>query len=741
MRAIKLLRGVSLVLIILVPRVVIRNAVPTNMNRARNSVSHTDCSWPLPFLPSDADRGGPVAFENVLHSFVRQEDRCYRHAAGWKQDDQIRDTGPFIDGQSYGTHRAVRTYYSPEIWTWLNNGGDIPDGATIVKEMYEAPARQDRDQNVIGLAIMVRDQKGAWDGWFWSDGEPSVEPGDMHAFDYYPNAGFGLYCVNCHSSAEKSAQTYAALRNINGDPISYNPTMVPNLVVTQRVPKIAFLPQLLSRQSDTKLEGINSDLADIHERISSLAHEPETARPPSASVYNNLPPSASVYNKIIRSEFAPPPSHQFQMEWNDNVTQGSRPNGQKDFLTSNQCIGCHDATQSNPSIPNMVYPQIYQAESNKVEETEVDLNLSPYSEWRASLMGLAGRDPVFYAQLESEEALHPELRELTDNACLSCHAVMGQRQYRKDHDDNMLFVKDLVNVSGLDPNAKYGALARDGVSCLVCHRILPDGLGKPETFTGRFKLSPSDDGSIFGPFTDVVTTPMKNALGLTPMRGDQIKSAKLCGSCHTIILPALIRGEKYDSNPYDDPQQKSVHEQDTYLEWLNSNFQNEIEPIEGLKARTCQDCHMPTTYAGNQLAFKIANIEDETFPALDNRIQDTEIHLRVRGIEREEPYSRHTFVGANVFTMQMFQQFSESLGIRTWDPMASYGTFDSKGKVPGLGLVTAEKSSVDLAHSATAKIEITSLHRSRNGLVAHGQSYQSSRPQVPFWRWFSPCLY
>ena len=30
------------------------------------------------------------------------------------------------------------------------------------------------------------------------------------------------------------------------------------------------------------------------------------------------------------------------------------------------------------------------------------VNLSPYGEWRASPMGLAGRDPIFFAQLQSE---------------------------------------------------------------------------------------------------------------------------------------------------------------------------------------------------------------------------------------------------------------------------------------------------------------------------------------------------
>ena len=49
----------------------------------------------------------------------------------------MRDTGPFVLGSNYGTHPAVRIYYSPGIIKWLVNHrkGKIPDGAMIIKEM------------------------------------------------------------------------------------------------------------------------------------------------------------------------------------------------------------------------------------------------------------------------------------------------------------------------------------------------------------------------------------------------------------------------------------------------------------------------------------------------------------------------------------------------------------------------------------------------------------------------------
>src|SRR5919202_5600650 len=151
------------------------------------------CTWPLPILPSqDQD-----AFQKALSDYVRQG--CYKKPeSGWRGDNAIRDTGPFLPndpknpsggGKSFGTHNAVRVYYSPEVWKWMTGSrkdGDIPDRAAIIKEMYPNPAQQKVDSDAYpcgqsptgyslqGYAIMVKDKKGSWDGWFWSDGCPKI---------------------------------------------------------------------------------------------------------------------------------------------------------------------------------------------------------------------------------------------------------------------------------------------------------------------------------------------------------------------------------------------------------------------------------------------------------------------------------------------------------------------------------------------------------------------------------------
>jgi hypothetical protein len=205
-----------------------------------------------------------------------------------------------------------------------------------------------------------------------------------------------------------------------------------------------------------------------------------------------------------------------------------------------------------------------------------------------------------------------------------------------------------------------------------------------------------------GPYEEVATLPMKNALNVTPRHGEQVKSSALCGSCHTVVLPVL--DDK--GNPVADKngKPKEFHEQTTYPEWLNSIYQNELKPFDPKTVRTCQDCHMPKTFMDQKLVFRIANIEDNNYPYTEHRARDSEITVRVR-----DDYSRHTLVGINEFGLMMFQQFPNILGIRTADYMYGEGV---------LGLLTSLSAADNLARKETAKIEITELARNDSYLEA-----------------------
>jgi hypothetical protein len=610
---------------------------------SNSQANRCDIPFPLP----NASNIGTRKFEKMLYAFLEKD--CYK---SWVADAQIRNTGPFIRGESFGTHNAVKVYYSPEVWDWLkrrNRQGEISDGAMIVKEMFPSPAKE--GSKLSAWTVMVKDKQGSYDGWYWSYHAPNYAP-DNPAIAY-PDSGFGLYCLRCHASAEKES-TFITLKNVEGDPISFYiqaPTMSPQPTSDKEShQQVANTKQIIGGPFGTARKSPDPNFVNLFKGLP-LVSEQAVKRFP-----------GETFDHVV----APP----------------GEPQG---FLTSSQCLGCHSAMKDNMAF-------LFD------EEPQAPINLSPYTEWRASMMGLAGRDPIFHAQLESEKTLYPSQTEFLDNTCYRCHGVMGQRQLELDQ--NQPFRHSMVYAMPEEPDGKYGSLARDGVSCAVCHRVAKEGLGTPLTFTGKFKLDPAN--TVNGPYDQLATLPMKNASGITPRHGEQIKSSALCGSCHTVILPVLDKQGKPVLDKNGKP--KEFHEQMTYPEWLNSIYQNEREPINRPASRTCQDCHMQTKFFDRPLVFRIANIEDNNYPYTDNRAADKEITLRVR-----DQYSRHTLIGINQFGIMMFQQFPNLLGIRTADYM--YGD-----AVPGL--LTSQASSYELARFETAAIEVTSLKRSDNYLEA-----------------------
>src|SRR5215471_7893758 len=91
-------------------------------------------------IPAKLQAGEPVDFERQLLQYFGS--LKYRDL-NWCVDVGVRDSGPFINQVNYGTHMAVRIYYSPEVSNWLLNGrvGAIADGAVIIKEQYMPPAQ------------------------------------------------------------------------------------------------------------------------------------------------------------------------------------------------------------------------------------------------------------------------------------------------------------------------------------------------------------------------------------------------------------------------------------------------------------------------------------------------------------------------------------------------------------------------------------------------------------------------
>jgi hypothetical protein len=120
----------------------------------------------------------------------------------------------------------------------------------------------------------------------------------------------------------------------------------------------------------------------------------------------------------------------------------------------------------------------------------------------------------------------------------------------------------------------------------------------------------------------------------------------MCGNCHTINLPVM------DQTPFGESL-----EQVTYLEWLNSQYQTDFNP--GPNAKSCQACHMPTSYtnAQNRVVVKeiqtaIADVQDDTYPAAEHAAPMDQVRARFR----ETGFARHQLQGLNVFLLEMFNQ-------------------------------------------------------------------------------------
>lgn len=716
--------------------------------------AHPDRGTPasLPVPPADiTDLDAKNAFDFALRDFLRE--RTYR-ALKWIPDQQWRMTGPYVgdfpDGKSYGVHPAVRIWYSPEVVDWLcsDRSTTLKDGAMIIKEMHS-----DSDYQTLGIdptaqcltisaapetieptswTVMVRDNDASHDGWYWAnptasgDGNPPIlsqsavtypdffgpnpqapdrnprwyptgdlfedpaKPGSKLADIVTPYSEFGAYCLNCHASAE-SLSTYSSLANV----------MTEGLQFRHFSEAPAMRPLKRAEDDFAGSEHVELDL-DTSERAA-LSEKQQQAWSFTQPLPEPAAGFAEFFGDLGPTEFSEAFQFRLPAETFDHHLSSAEGPGQ--FLTSDQCIGCHDATVSNASIPNMLITD---------PDTGNAINVSPYAEWRASPMGLAGRDPIFFSQLQSETNHLPMHQTCIENTCLHCHGVMGQRQFaidtqKPDADckSNIFAIPPPPEIPFGDPfsltqvtqyqddqgDPQYGALARDGISCAVCHHVDKTALGTENSYTGNWVAGPPDE--VYGPYESVIEKPMQHALGITPTYGEQIKGSDMCGTCHNILLPVFNNdGSLHSVTAPNGQQVTSTYEQTTHLEWVNSDFakQGSFE--------SCQDCHMPNHYKDQSLAgTKIANIESNEFAPTTHRLPDADITLTPR-----EEYARHALHGLNLFMNEMFQQFPLLLGVRQIDYMGSTTTQPA--------LITTAESMTKMALEETADVIITQVDRS-----------------------------
>jgi hypothetical protein len=267
------------------------------------------------------------------------------------------------------------------------------------------------------------------------------------------------------------------------------------------------------------------------------------------------------------------------------------------FQSSDGCLACHNGL-TTPSGDDV----------------------SIGADWRASMMANSARDPYWQAAVRREIIDHPAEQAAIEDECSICHMPMTTFPARAAGGKGRIFDHLPIGQS----SHRDAALAADGVSCTVCHQILPTGLGDPASFTGKYTIDVATAGTarkIFGPFAvDPGRTRVMQSSGrFTPTEAKHVQTSELCATCHTLFTHAIAPGGADAGR---------LPEQTMYLEWQQSEFRAKA---------TCQSCHMPVV-AGEMPISAVLG-------------------------QPREGYSRHSFRGGNFFMLRIFNRYRDELGV------------------------------------------------------------------------------
>ncbi|MDQ2832299.1 MAG: cytochrome c family protein [Acidobacteriota bacterium] len=307
------------------------------------------------------------------------------------------------------------------------------------------------------------------------------------------------------------------------------------------------------------------------------------------------------------------------------------------FRTSDRCVACHNGMKTP-------------------DGEEISLGL----EWQASIMANASRDPYWQASIRRETMDHPGAKEHVENDCSTCHMPVVRMADRDRGVSTDVFAK-----FPLDHFPRGDRAAADGVTCSVCHQIDAADLGAPASFSGKVQFSKPISRYLraeYGPFdvTPAHQTIMHSSTATYgPTRGDHIREAALCGSCHTLITDALGPDGKETGIKFP--------EQMPYQEWQHSAYND--------TKQTCQECHMPE---------------------VRQPVPITALYGQPR-----EGVHRHVFVGPNFLMEGMLQDHRDALAT-----VAPVSDLDAM-----IGRTT------DFLETKAAKVQITPVTSSSSALA------------------------
>lgn len=194
-----------------------------------------------------------------------------------------------------------------------------------------------------------------------------------------------------------------------------------------------------------------------------------------------------------------------------------------------------------------------------------------FEEWAASLHAIADRDLVYEAVVEANEdtAHHPEQTRF----CEGCHAP------------NEMLAGRVNRFSSVEP----AEALTEGVACITCHTAThADPLKGNGDITLAYDRAETERDGPQG--AALLADPRAHLAAYgAPDTTALMKSAALCGACHTEIYNA--------SNSKADTTQPV---QSTYREWSESWYAQ--------IGVTCQDCHMADNPAAQVLALRAGDL-------------------------------------------------------------------------------------------------------------------------------------
>ncbi|MBL8858526.1 MAG: hypothetical protein JNL28_08490 [Planctomycetes bacterium] len=236
-----------------------------------------------------------------------------------------------------------------------------------------------------------------------------------------------------------------------------------------------------------------------------------------------------------------------------------------------------------------------------------DPNQEPHTRWVTSMMGQAGRDPVFYAALTIANQDAADSGEY----CLRCHAPGAWLDGRSVPADGSALVPALGDL--------------DGVTCHLCHRMVDPiyeaGVNPPSDVAilaaltqipptqnnGQFIIDPDDFRR--GPF-DLGPSFVFHAWEQSPHH----RESAICGTCHDVSNQTTQKQPDLSYKVDAVNTQHATHNkrdqfpiERTYSEWTASQYaRGPIDTVDALypsgrfggnapSVSSCQDCHMPKT--------------------------------------------------------------------------------------------------------------------------------------------------